>query len=234
MARISTAGDRLRRRDRGFTLLELLVALGLLALLASVLFGSLNLAGNSWDRGEAKVEHNANMRLAEEFVRGQLESQYPLRLHKVVEFPLIFDGESDELRYAAALPARVNGGGIWAYRLIVDRNDARSPLVLQRVVPDVNAMRPPDFGDPERSILAQDIDTVRFGYYGRDAGSNDTTSEPTWRDHWDDPQRLPLLVRIDVKPLRGPAWPTLVVAIRSAPEAGCHAWDAARQRCVGI
>ena len=47
-----------QRRDaqRGFTLLELTIALTLLALLSAVLFGSLRLAGRSTDSGEAKVE----------------------------------------------------------------------------------------------------------------------------------------------------------------------------------
>jgi len=56
----------------------------------------------------------------------------------------------------------------------------------------------------------------------------------TWRDRWDDPQRMPLLIRIDVVPKQGPAWPTLVVAPREAPEAGCRAWDGARLRCAAV
>ena len=43
------------RRSAGFTLLELTVALVLLALLSGVLFGSLSFAGRSWDGGEAKA-----------------------------------------------------------------------------------------------------------------------------------------------------------------------------------
>jgi len=221
-------------RRGGFTLLELLVAMALLGLLASVLFGSLNLAGQSWDRGEARAEANSGMRLAEEFLRANLEAQHPLRLRKAADFPLLFAGETDELRYAAALPARVTAGGVWAYRLMVDGNDARSPLVLQRVIPDLNAMKPPDFAEADRSVLAENIASIKLAYYGRDAGTNDTASDPSWRDHWDDNQRLPLLIRLDVTPQQGPPWPTLVVAPRTGPEAGCRAWDAGRQRCAGV
>ena len=57
---------------------------------------------------------------------------------------------------------------------------------------------------------------------------------PTWRDRWDDKHKLPLMVRIDVKPLKGPPWPQLVVEPRQAPEAGCRAWDINRGRCVGV
>ncbi len=221
------------RRARGFTLLELSIALVLLALMAAVLYGALGFAGTSWDRGEAKVEATSSMRLAEEFLRAQLEGQHPLRMRKVPEFPLLFVGERDEIRYTASLPARVAAGGIWYYRLAVDGADARGPLVQERVVPDVNAARVPDFTESERSTLATGIAAIRFGYYGRDGGGS-SADEPSWRDRWDNAQRLPLLVRIDVTPRQGPAWPTLVVAPRAAPEAGCRAFDPARLVCAGV
>lgn len=220
-------------RERGFTLVELTIALVLLALLAAVLGGALNLASTSLDRGEAKVEDNSGMRLTQAFLRANLEGQHPQRMHKIVELPLLFVGEREELRYTAALPPRVAGGGIWLYRLTVARNDARSPLVLERALPDLNAASQPDLNEPERSVLAQDITELKLGYFGRDAGANDA-NEPTWRDRWDDTQRLPMLIRIDVQPKRGPPWPTLVVAPRESPEAGCRGWDAARMRCAAL
>lgn len=218
---------------RGFTLVEMMIALVLLALMAGLLFGALNLAGESWNRGEAKVEANASMRLTQQFLRTNLEAQHPLRLRKVQEFPLVFAGQTDELRYAANLPARVAGGGIWMYRLLLARDETRSPLVLQRIIPDPNSLQAPDFAEAERSVLAENIAQLKIGYFGRDAGASNA-DEPSWRDHWDDLQRLPILIRIDVTPKQGAAWPTLIVAPRAAPEAGCRAWDTARQRCVGV
>ena len=77
---------------RGFTLLELTIALTLLALLSAVLFGSLRLAGRSTDGGDAKVQAAASMRLAQEFLRTNLEAQHPLRMRKIVDSPLLFSG----------------------------------------------------------------------------------------------------------------------------------------------
>jgi general secretion pathway protein J len=90
----------------------------------------------------------------------------------------------------------------------------------------------PQFADAEHSVLADDIKELKFGYYGisNTAGIDEA---PTWRDQWDDPQLLPQLIRVDVTPAKGPAWPTLVIAPREAPEAGCRSWDPNRRHCNG-
>ena len=61
------------RRIAGFTLIELMVALLLLALMSSILYGSLSLSATSWDRGEAKAEQAGDMRQTAEFLRQALE-----------------------------------------------------------------------------------------------------------------------------------------------------------------
>lgn len=216
----------------GFTLIELLIALALLALIASLLTGSLTMAARSWDGGETKAGEVASMRQAQAFLREQLTAELPLRLKKVVEMPLMFAGERDEIRYAAALPPRVQDGGAWFFRLAVARDGDKSRLVLERTYPDPTALENPQFTDAERSILAEGIAELRISYLGRDASATDVDT-PTWRDRWDDRQRLPLLVKIEVKPVKGPAWPPLVVEPRRAPESACAAYDPQSGRCVG-
>ena len=108
-ARRDVAHDASRARERGFTLIELMIALALLALHVGDAVRLAALAGTSWDGGEAKAEATSDMRLAQAFLRAQLEAQHPLRMRKIVELPLLFGGERDELRYAAALPPRVAG-----------------------------------------------------------------------------------------------------------------------------
>jgi general secretion pathway protein J len=224
---------RRRNRSGGFTLLELMIALVLLGLLSAVLFGSLQLAGRSTDSGDAKADATASMRLVEEFLRTNLEAQHPVRMRKIVEFPLLFRGTREEMRYASELPARVAGGGIWFFRLAVRSDEPKSPLTLERIIPDLAADAPPEFTNAERSVLANDIGQLKIGYYGRDENASQEASA-SWRDHWDDPQELPLMIRIDVAPKKGPAWPTMYVTPRKAPEAGCRTWDAAGHRCARV
>lgn len=222
-----------RARDGGFTLVELMIALVLMAAMSAVLFGSLSLAARSSDGGEAKAREVSDMRAAQEYLRAQLAAGYPQRQWNAAEVPLMFGGERSEIRYAAALPPRVAQGGVYYFRVALARDGEKSRLVQERVIPDVAETGEPEFRDAERSVLAEDIAELRIGYFGRDPDAADVDA-PTWRDRWDDSQRLPLLVRIDVKPAKGPPWPTLVVEPRRAPEAGCIAFDAARGRCAKV
>jgi general secretion pathway protein J len=218
-----------RNRERGFTLIEVTIALVLLALMASTLYGSLSLAGTSWDRGEAKAQQTNEMRLTEDFLRRTLGAQHPLRLQKVLEKPLYFAGTRDSLSYAAALPGRA-GAGMYYFQVALTPYADSSRLTLSRVIPDYAATSLPTFGS-DLSVLAEGIGEVRFGYFGRDPGSADIVP-PTWRERWDDPQRLPDLIRIDVQPVRGAPWPTLIIEPRLSPEVGCLSWNPAARRCT--
>jgi general secretion pathway protein J len=220
----------------GFTLIELLIALSLFALMSAVLFGSLRLAGRSTEAGDAKAEATSAMRLTGDFLRTQLSAQHPQRMRKVQEFPLLFAGGRDDVRFTAPLPGRVGLGGMWYYRLAVGPVPGKKEtgLVLERIIPDLDALAPPEIpADADRSVLADDIKEVEFSYLGRDKGSSYDVA-PTWRSRWDDSQLLPILIRVEVKPRTGPPWPPLVVAPRAAPEAGCRAWDTVRLQCAGV
>jgi general secretion pathway protein J len=222
-----------RPRSAGFTLIELIAALVLLALMSSVIYSALSLAGRAWDGGEAKATQVSEMRQTHEFLREELTAGFPLRLKKVADYPLLFTGERDELRYTASLPTRVAEGGVLYFRLALARVDDRTQLVVERLLPDPQATQNPDFQNVEHSVLADGIAELKISYFGRDPGAA-LADAPSWRDRWDDRQRLPLLVRIDVRPKQGPAWPPLVVEPRRAPEAGCNSYDAQNGRCTGV
>jgi general secretion pathway protein J len=147
---------------------------------------------------------------------------------------LLFGGGQDEVRYAAPLPGRVGVGGMWYWRLSVQKVPGRAheALVLDRMIPDLDGLNMPGFAEAERSVLADDVKSLKLSYYGRDRGSNVDVA-PTWRSTWEDSQLLPVLIQVEVVPRTGDPWPPLLVAPRAAPEAGCRAWDTIRVQCVG-
>ena len=60
------------RNSRGFTLLEMVVALVLLAAMLALLYSGLGFAVRSWDAGDANGVRVSDRRIAENFVRREL------------------------------------------------------------------------------------------------------------------------------------------------------------------
>ena len=81
--------------NRGFTLVEVLVAMAIFALLVSVLYGSLNSVTQAYDAAEQAVDDGARMRIGIEFISRIVESAYPVALADRRDWLAQFDGDSD-------------------------------------------------------------------------------------------------------------------------------------------
>ena len=218
-------------RIRGFTLLELLLALTLLGLVIAVMFGSLRLSARSWDMGEERTDTVNQMRTASQFLRLQLSQTYPLRWRKIQNSPLAFNGQNDRMRFSAPLLSRVGQGGIfWLELSLEETQDNKKRLLLKRLNPDRNATTVPEFNDAEITVLAEGLSEMKISYYGRDDNRTDTV-EPTWRELWEAKQELPQLIKIQIKSANGSVWPELVAQPKLSTQAGC-VWDSFHQRCV--
>ena len=60
------------RRQRGFTLIEIVIAMVLLAVMMSLLYSGLTFALRSWDAADANGRRVADRRLAEYFLRREV------------------------------------------------------------------------------------------------------------------------------------------------------------------
>lgn len=67
------------KRNRGFTLLELVVAFSLLGLMAGIIFSSFRLAVNSYTKSQNRIQEEARERVLQDFIKRQIGSLYPLR-----------------------------------------------------------------------------------------------------------------------------------------------------------
>jgi general secretion pathway protein J len=202
----------LSRTQRGFTLLEALVAMVIIGLMLGVMGGSIRFAGQSRDAVTAKVDSLDNMRIAQDFLRQTLSQTHPKRWTKVVGRPYVFRGERDELFVAAPLTARVGVGGLFLLKFSLTDGDRKTgrKLVMARKFPEPDDQEMPDFSGADSTVLAEGISDIEFGYLGRE----DDNSDPTWSDDWKEGAKMPEAIRIRVKPVVGGAWPELVVPMR--------------------
>jgi len=202
------------RGQAGFTLLELLLAMTLLALIAVMLAGGLRLGARVWESGDERAQTLARLELVQGFLRRQVSGARPLIMGRVGSEPrYAFEGGPERLRLAVLAPPQLGAGGF--YLVTIEQVPARSGgeegdelrLGWQLYHPEMDEVGAPD--QVTERVLLEGVERVRFSYFGalrRDA-------EPRWRERWEDQRALPELVRLELE-FRDPSryWPEFVAA----------------------
>ena len=161
------------------------------------------------------------LRTTQTYLRAQIAAQYPQRLWKIdrAAAPVRRRTRRNPLCGGASLARRGGRRLLFSPR----RRAQRRPIAARagaRRFPTSTHCRSPNSAT-RRALGASPRASPSCGSPTSAATPDAADTEaPTWRDRWDDKQRLPLLVRIDVKPEKGAAWPTLVVEPRRSPAGG--------------
>lgn len=216
-------------RQRGFTLLELVIGITLLGFLLALAYGGLRLGSRGWESGERSADATARQAVVGDYLRRQLSMIFPLRwTTSEAQGKLAFIGEPQAMRFAAPMAARAGIGGLLLFELELITSGEDKELRLRWRSPDPELDR---FDFPEERdqvFLIKGLDSCQFDYFGADTDQAD----PDWHDTWSSEIVLPTLVRIRIQPKEGDAWPEVVVPLRIDPEAGCR-WDSAQRKCLG-
>lgn len=195
----------------GFTLVEVVVALTLLALILLGLVGAMRTFGQTSARLEAQTLAVDDLRLV-----GALLQRTIARASRATHqdpadqsVRIWFAGGGEGLTWLGQLPARHGAGGLSHLRLFAEDKpggEGRRRLLLQ-MAPYAGATHPPDWGMLEPRVLLDDVDTLRLQYQGY--------GEAEWREVWDDPAVLPRFVRIAIV-VDGRPWPPVLVQVEQA------------------
>lgn len=195
-----------RPRARGFTMLELLIALAILATLLVVAFGGLRVAIAAWTRGEERVDAHQHLRGLTLVLARALGATYPYRA-PVGPAPtpvFLFNGKEDRIEFvtqAPPLPAAVPIA-FTAVVVGIETDDAGPALVVrQRPLPN----RDP-FTEAAVSLRDPLVEQIQFAYMGEGGG---------WQDTWDGEEGLPRAIRVTL-PIKGDRGtpPTVTVSLR--------------------
>ena len=207
--------------QRGFTLIEMVVAMTILGTMLMLLYSGLSFALRSWDASDVNGRRTMDRRIGENFLRREIAELFPMRWKDPVTLKVAFEGDARHMRFVSSRPAGITMGGLSLVSLDVedDAKDRRSRnLVMRRAMPDDEAK---DFGPLDKaetvSVLIANVDAVDFSYFG----SENDFAEPRWVDDWTYPSRVPQMVRLRVKTSEGTSLPDIVVRTMLGEEAGC-------------
>jgi general secretion pathway protein J len=208
------------RRPRGFTLVELLLAVTLMSVLLALAYGGLRAATRSSERGQETLEQTSRLRITHQFVRRQFNLMLPLAWQADpvdAESRVVFEGSADFVQFVAPMPGYLGSGGPHVQRIeLADGRDGYELLfshaLLQDFVPERLQERDP-------VVLLSEVRGASFEFLELD----DEGQPAGWVTDWRETSLLPLAVRLNLDlgatDESRVLWPTLVASARLDPSA---------------
>jgi general secretion pathway protein J len=185
--------------DAGFTLIEMVIALALLALITALLAGSISGARQVL----AVVERNTTV-----VTIGAVQSYMRAALVEVVPPPngggseaaiTPFAGSKSNVQFTTSFAAQGQVGGAYrvSFSLLPAAGSTTFDLIATQTLARDLALKGADATAPQlRSVLLGNIAGFEIGYFG---AQGDNPDELQWHSVWTKLDRIPRLVRIDVR-----------------------------------
>ncbi len=211
--------DGARQHERGFTILELLISLGLLALIIGFLFGSIGTMRRAWDSMETVAQRSGQQAVRSYLQQRLSQVLYVLRREAGEGDVLAFRGGPDRLSFVAESDGVLTVPGLYEVSIAAAGEPAQS--AGQTVYVEEMLYRPrrrTRVGESlrHRRQLLEGVTQLSMRYFGDPSGSGDQA----WFDNWSARRKLPRLigVRLSVLAENGveESWPEIVVATRNA------------------
>ncbi len=198
---------------KGFSLLEVLLAIMLLALLLAGAYSGIHAAANAMRAGEAAIDRADRLRTAQEFLRHQISRILPLTFaqNDADGATYVFEGRDQYMRFVAPMPGYLSHGGPYVQTLELARGADGLQLVFNDAMLNGFDVQKPRESAAEPVVLLEHIRDGRFEYRTLDEQGKLTD----WSSAWPDPGVTPLMVRIRLAMQPGVQlpWPVLDVPL---------------------
>jgi general secretion pathway protein J len=182
---------------RGFTLVELLLAITLMSILLGLTYTGLRAATRSSERGEVLLAAGGELRASHQFIRRQLNQMLPLPFALAGggdEIRVVFEGDSMHIQYVAPMPGYLGTGGPQVQLIELSQGDD-GDVVVQFSHALLQGFEQDRLFDRDPVILLEGVHSAAFEFLGRDEQGELTG----WTSSWDQQDALPVAVRLDLE-----------------------------------
>jgi general secretion pathway protein J len=207
----------------GFTLVELLASLTVLAMLSLMILAGVGGRSLAWRRMNADTARGETVEATQALLRHRIETIVPVTLYNIVPPGPDFDGEGERAVFLSQPPSALGPGAIWRYQLALDAQgdlvlDSRSDVALDQ------------HHWSDRQVLLHGVQSLDLAYFGALASNRG----PDWQAQWVRQPFMPSLVRIrlDFPPGDRRRWPDLIVHPATDMDVFCKL-SSATGGCIG-
>lgn len=203
-----------KARQTGMTLIEVVIALVLFALIALALVSAMSTMGQTLTRTTQRIDQVNDMRIITRFLRQTVGEPQPFFLAGPDGANEDFNGEANQLTFVGNLTGYQGPGGLHFIHLYVNQDAAsdKKELMMQfaRWYPPMNGKpnQAADFSQSKPQLLIKDVTDFSIHYLSPE-GSDD------WQSEWKRLDRYPAAIRLSVA-VNGRYWPEIVMWIGAA------------------
>lgn len=176
----------------GFTLIEVVLALSIFALLGTILYGAFALSHSALAKSQASAAHSQTQRSTADLLGSYIRSAHPYRIVPQDQ-AIFFAGESDRLTFISAYSHSMGGRGMAKIQITTEKDGGgQAPLLLEEVTPVRVGGDEPASGQTLRMVLQERVGDFRLAYLDPQG------DEESWQERWDGQERrmLPRAVRL--------------------------------------
>jgi prepilin-type N-terminal cleavage/methylation domain-containing protein len=175
----------------GFTLIEVVLALTIFALMGTILYGAFSLGHSAVEKSESGFARSQKLRSVSDLLASYVRSAYPYR-ESEQDQSIYFTGEVDSLTFVSAYSHGMGGRGMAKISIAKgEAGDGRATVTLEESVPVRLSDEDGGFGQKHRLTIQENIRDFRLAYLDPQAEAEQ------WEDRWDAKERriLPRAVR---------------------------------------
>ena len=179
------------RASAGFTLIEVVLALTIFALMGTILYGAFSLGHSAVEKSEGSFTRNQKLRSVSDLLASYVRSAYPYR-ESEQDQSVYFSGEIERLSFVSAYSHGMGGRGMAKITIAKEQaGDGRAMLKLEESVPVRLSDEDGGAGQSHGLTIQDNIRDFRLAYLDPQA------DEEQWEDRWDAKERrtLPRAVR---------------------------------------